>query len=139
MSQQDWYVKLSELLLTLAARPQGAMIAEACHHGYTPEQFARGFVNELRRKTLISARVGSKRATYFTTQEAAQAAKKARQRPVIQVGTIDPTAGRSRAALWPPGTVAVYPTNPDGTPAYRHTICPPTQAGRTARTTTHAS
>lgn len=127
---------LRKLLHELAARPQGATTAEASGHGYTPVEFAGGFLNEVKGKRLFSVKLGSKSSTYFTSREIADARKKAYDKPVVLAGTTGVITSRSRAP-WPKDAETVYPTNADGTPAYRHTICPPTQAGRTTRTTTH--
>lgn len=121
------------LLQELAARPQGVGTAEAKAHGYTLAEFCHAFLAGVKHKRLFSVRLGSKFSTYFTSREAADRARAVFYRPSKPFGT---APVRSRPP-WPANAETIYPTNPDGSPAYKVTVCPSTLAGHVLKTDTH--
>lgn len=117
---------LREAIRELAARPDGFRCRDVMKLGYAQRAVdnavSRGLISGLLHKVKVSHRM----VFYFA--DAKEAMKRQAEAMTVKVA---PPKTKS-TAHWPKDAQPYFPTNPDGTPAYRITIAPkPVHALRT--------
>jgi len=111
-------VSLRGVCRQLGARPQGFSTAEVAAPGYTITQVRRAIDWLIKHRELHTGRASHKVVRYFSSRADADAYET--RYATMQASNRKPVA----QAPWPAGTQAIYPTNPDGSPAYKHTVIP---------------
>lgn len=116
------------LLLEMAQRPGGFGTAELTEFDATRVGAVASAM--VVKGLLYRAKMGHKSVRFFSTMEAAVEWEKGHMRRSKHT-----LAHRPTKAPWPKDAPATYPTNPDGSPAYKVTTAPPPV--RSLRTNTY--
>lgn len=110
----------------LAKRPNGVTTSDPEFHGVDPRNLGHMVIKLVQHGLIFKAKLSHRTVIYFGTQAAADAALQRKKVTVLRekIAAVTKTAGLSPVKFTDECTVT-FPTNPDGSPAYKLTVAPP--------------
>jgi hypothetical protein len=115
-----------ELFAELAKRPEGVTTGDPAFADIDPRNLGHMTIKLVKHGLVFRARMSYRTVIYFGTQEAADAALQGKKAVTLRekVTPVAKAAGIS-PLKFSDGCTVTFPTNPDGSPAYKITIAPP--------------